>query len=231
MKALIKKIPFVGPAAKALMRLWRTRRKPLTPSLGSEKYWESRYDQGGDSGPGSYTIFAEFKAEVINGFVSRNKVRSVIEYGCGDGNQLNLAKYPEYVGIDVSEAAIRRCRKLFKRDTQKSFTLMDDYSGERAELTLSIDVIYHLIEQEVFSTYMDRLFNSALRYVIIYSSDTNDNTGFEETHVKHRKFTDWIAARMPEWHLVEHIPNRYPYKGEQTCGSFADFYVYARKPA
>jgi len=47
--------------------------------------------------------------------------------------------------------------------------------------------------------------------------------------VRHRKFTNWIAANAPTWQLFEQIPNRYPFdpaKPDQT--SFADFYVYQR---
>jgi len=86
---------------------------------GSAAYWESRYKKGGTSGAGSYAQFAEFKAEVLNEFVQANAVRSVIEFGCGDGNQLTLAHYPRYVGVDVSPAAVEKCRALFQADATK----------------------------------------------------------------------------------------------------------------
>lgn len=44
-----------------------------------------------------------------------------------------------------------------------------------ADLSLSLDVIYHLVEDEVFETYINTLFKSARRYVIIYSSNSDDN--------------------------------------------------------
>jgi hypothetical protein len=60
---------------------------------GSAEYWKERYAAGGSSGAGSYNKLAEFKAEVINDFVVRNQVQTVIEYGCGDGNQLERGVY------------------------------------------------------------------------------------------------------------------------------------------
>ncbi len=66
---------------------------------GSDKYWEQRYAVGGNSGVGSYGKFANFKAEVINKFVREHKIKSVIEFGCGDGNQLKLANYPSYYTV------------------------------------------------------------------------------------------------------------------------------------
>ena len=55
---------------------------------GSNDYQEKRYQQGGNSGNGSYDILAEFKAEIINKFVNQNEIETVIEFGSEDGNQL-----------------------------------------------------------------------------------------------------------------------------------------------
>lgn len=175
---------------------------------------------------GSYTIFAEFKAEILNTFVSDNLVLTVIEFGCGDGNQLRLANYPKYLGFDVSEDAIAMCRESFESDPRYSFKLMSEYSGEKSDLSLSLDVIFHLVEDDVFEEYMYVLFKAANRYVIIYSSNSNNNKGYEGTHVWHRQFTDWVHVNLPEWELVEHLPNRYPYRGDYRTGSFADFFIY-----
>ncbi len=95
-------------------------------------------------------------------------------------------------------------------------------------MALSLDVIYHLIEDDAFEDHMRSLFNAATRFVIIYSSDTDENEGYENTHVKHRKFTSWVEANSVGWSLDRHIPNKYPYKGDYTQGSFADFYIYKR---
>jgi SAM-dependent methyltransferase len=155
-------------------------------------------------------------------------VRSVIEFGCGDGNQLTLAKYPAYLGFDVSETAVERCRKLFAADPAKKFDLMQRYHGERADLTLSLDVIYHLVEDEVFEHYMRALFDASTRYVVIYSSDSDDNRRHEGPHVRHRRFSRWIRQNRADWRLSAHIPNRFPYKGDCKSGSFADFFIYER---
>jgi len=164
-----------------------------------------------------------------NLFVARRGVRSVVELGCGDGNQLRLAEYPEYVGFDISRTAIERCRELFRDDPGKSFRLMDEYAGERADLALSLDVIYHLVEDDVFESYMRTLFDAAERYVIVYASDTDDNRGFEGTHVRHRKFTRWVESHRPDWKLTEHLPNRHPYRAEDGTGSFATFFTFERR--
>ena len=54
----------------------------------SAAYWENRYASGGNSGAGSEGANAVWKATVINDFVASHYVRDVLEYGCGDGRQL-----------------------------------------------------------------------------------------------------------------------------------------------
>ncbi len=228
MKDIIKQIPLLGRVAKRIYcGLFACRRKPER-FPGSAAYWEKRYSAGGNSGVGSYALFAEFKADVLNGFVATHHVQTVVDFGCGDGNQLSLAKYPAYLGFDVTSTAISQCQELFKSDTHKAFRLMSEYNGENADLALSLDVIYHLVEDNVFEHYMRTLFEASNRYVIIYASDSDDNRGYEGTHVRHRKFTRWIQENLPHWKLVEHLPNRYPYRGDYRKGSFAEFFIYEK---
>lgn len=221
MKKFIKKIPIIGRWAYRKMY-------PKEPFLGSHKYWIDRYEKGGHSGKGSYSKLADFKAEVINNFVQENNIRSVLELGCGDGNQLSLAKYPNYIGFDVSAQVISLCESLFSLDPTKKFFLMDDYADQTAELTMSLDVIYHLIEDEVFHSYMSLLFGSSSRFSIIYSSNKDDNLPNGPAHVKHRKFTDWVEKNRPDWNMLTHIPNEYPWQESSKTGSLADFYIFQK---
>lgn len=201
-------------------------RKP-TIIHGSEQYWKERYKKGYNSGIGSYGKFAEFKASVINDFVKQHNIKTVIEFGCGDGNQLSLSAYNIYYGYDVSESAIMKCKDMFISDTTKTFELMHNYRGEKGDLALSLDVIYHLIEDDTFENYMRILFGASNHYVIIYSSNLDDDTSLFQSHVKHRKFTEWVKINYPQWELISHIPNKFPYEGDYTKGSFADFYIYS----
>src|SRR5690606_21928172 len=92
---------------------------PLFGFSSSGDYWRRRYSLGGDSGAGSGGSAAEYKASVLNAFVRRNRIRTLIEFGCGDGRQLSLAEYPEYLGIDISADAVLRCRAIFEGDPGK----------------------------------------------------------------------------------------------------------------
>lgn len=224
MKKIIKKIPIVNSIAIKLHKKLTGK----TTFTNSDAYWKERYEKGGNSGDGSYNKLANFKAEIINNFVKEHTISTIIEFGSGDGNQLTLAQYPQYIGFDVSPKAIEICRALFNNDPSKTFKLVQEYNNETADLTLSLDVIYHLIEDSVYDNYMQRLFSASQQFVIIYASNTNANEIGRAPHFKNRLFSEWIEKNRPDWKLIKHIPNRYPYNGESKTGSVSDFYFYEK---
>lgn len=200
------------------------------PVFDSGKYWEKRYECGENSGAGSYNRLAEFKAEVINKFVRENNIKKVIEWGCGDGNQLKLAEYPEYIGFDVSKELVKICNEKFSGDITKKFIWCGDESFKneyKGELGISLDVIYHLVEDNVYEEYMERLFSSSERYICIYSSNFEKRSA---VHVRNRKFTDWIDVHTNKtWKLLEIVHNKYPYsEDDPNDTSWSDFYFYEK---
>lgn len=173
--------------------------------MQSGSYWEKRYAEGGTSGAGSYGPSADFKAGVLNSFVEEVGATSVLELGCGDGNQLSLARYPKYLGVDVSATAVARCRERFREDNTKDFMRLGELSDEEADLALSLDVIYHLIEDEVYQKHLSLLFESSRKAVAIYSTNRDDSRC--AAHVRHREFLPAVSSRFPGWELVRQVPN------------------------
>ena len=221
MKEVIKRIPVIGPLLRRVYRGF----KPLKPFDNSASYWEDRYKSGGSSGAGSYGKLAEYKAAFLNNFVAEHNIKTIIEHGCGDGNQLQLAEYKSYIGFDISVAAVERCRKMFDDDDSKSFKTNEEYNNEMADVAFSLDVIFHLVEDETYFAYMDRLFGSSDKFVIIYSSDIDEQRG---PHERHRAFTEYVKKQFGDWKLTQHIPNEFPYDGNENKGSLSDFYVYGK---
>lgn len=225
LKSALRRVPILGPLAAAI------KRKLNGPDFkNSADYWERRYRRGGNSGAGSYNQLAQFKADFLNDFVARNEVRTVIEFGSGDGAQLKLADYPSYVGVDVSRTAVAAARRLFADDPTKAILHSSDAPRDlNADLSLSLDVIYHLVEDAVFETYMRDLFDAGSRFVIIYSSNVDEPDS--NPHVRHRRFTDWVDRARPDFMLSERIRNPFPFDASDPDNtSFADFYVFARRP-
>jgi hypothetical protein len=221
LRSKVKSIPVIGPMAAAVARPFKRQRFD-----GSANYWEQRYTSGGNSGAGSYNRLAEFKAAFLNDFVERHDIRSVIEFGSGDGAQLELARYPDYTGIDVSKAAVAATRSRFARDHSKRFyENAEAPESLSADLALSLDVIYHLVEDDVFDAYMRHLFDAATRFVIVYSS--NAETASPSPHVRHRRFIDWVETNRADFALQERMPNPFPFdENDPDSTSFADFYIF-----
>jgi hypothetical protein len=209
-------------------------RRRRTPAwAGSARYWDDRYRSGGSSGPGSTGQFAAVKAKFVNDYVRQEAVRSVIEFGCGDGLQLSLANYPAYVGLDVSEAALSRCAERFARDTSKSFFLYSPFSFVdrqrvfRADLALSLEVIFHLVEDDVYGLYMQHLFDAADRFVVVCSTDVD--LELDVPHRRHRRFSAWVDEHALDWERVVMFENPLTDWGDSARGALQHFYVYARR--
>lgn len=162
--------------------------------------WEHRYAQGRDSGAGSRGERAQRKAVYINELIAREGIGSVVDYGCGDGAQLKLLEVPDYLGIDVSPTAIARC---IQRHPDKQFLVYDPSTSlsidVHADLALSMDVMFHLVDDRDFRLYVLRLFRSARRFVCIHATDFDEEP---RKHVRHRHWTPYVAKHFPDWDLV-----------------------------
>jgi cyclopropane fatty-acyl-phospholipid synthase-like methyltransferase len=192
--------------------------------FGSTEYWERRYADDRPSGPGSEGEYAQYKAEILNDFVKVHDIETVLEFGCGDGRQVELADYPEYTGLEVSESAVEQCTQKFSHDPSKSFLLYEPFHSANkdtltAELVLSLEVVFHLVEDEVFEKTMHDMFDAAERYVIIFSSNHEEST--PELHIRHRNFTEYVEQEFPNFELIETFENEYEER-------LSDFYLYEK---
>lgn len=228
----LRSLPLVGPLGRRLRRALRRGGAAQEAFPGTAAYWQARYAAGGDSGAGSYGRFAEFKARVLNALFDELQLRTVIEFGSGDGNQLTLLRVADYTGVDISAEAVARCRERFAGQAGRRFMTLQDYDAAtpppRAECTLSLDVVYHLVEDTTFETYMRRLFDAATRVVVVYSSNHDEAVQADGSHIRHRRFTRWVDEHAAGWRLLRHVPNEHPFRGDYRTGSFADFFVFVR---
>ena len=188
-------------------------------------YWEQRYTDERDSGPGSRGEHRQFKANFLNKFVEQNNIGSVLEFGCGDGVQVEMAEYPTYTGLEISESAIEACVERFAHDETKSFFLYDPHhflnrGTFQAEMVLSLEVLFHLVDDATFEKTMDDMFGASTRYVIIFSSNHDEPT--PELHIRHRRFTEYVEENYPNFALVKKIENEYEAR-------HSDFYIYEKQ--
>lgn len=227
LRRTVGRMPIIGPIAK---QIYRTIAPPKAKSsFSSSRYWEERYSSGGNSGAGSYGRLAQFKADTINKFVEDHNIQTVVEFGSGDGAQVHIGRYPSYTGIDVSAHAVEVCRTKFAHDPSKRFLLATSPEARqaRAELAMSLDVIYHLVEDVVYEQYMRQLITAAEKFVCVYSSNISRSS--PDKHVRHRVFTDWIDENAPGWTLISRVENPFPEDpGRPDATSWADFYFFQK---
>jgi SAM-dependent methyltransferase len=226
LRTIIRKVPWLWRIVSrarympGLYWLWRH----SFPT--STVHWQRHYEHGGDSGPGSYGEYATYKANLINQVVRERSIRSIIELGCGDGNQLGYLKVDQYIGLDISKIAIKRCVARYGGDPTRSFIWYNqDYFHDplralSADCAMSLDVIFHLIEDDVFFRYMQTLFNCGRRFVMIYGWDEEEKQR-HHVSVRVRKYSAYIAANIPNFRVALHVAKQ---------GRFSDFYLYERMP-
>lgn len=185
-------------------------------------YWETRYAEGGDSGPGSQGDAARDKALFVNDFIQAHSVHSVIDWGCGDGQQLERLLVPSnYVGVEVSPTALQRC--IAREDNRRlSFVLAgplfpSSVFYDRFDLALCLDVLFHLPSDADYLPFLRHVFASSTRLVCAHT--TNIEIEPSRAHVRHRRVTDDVRLHFPEWELV--------YMRDADAAE-PDFFVWAR---
>jgi SAM-dependent methyltransferase len=165
------------------------------------EYWEQRYAAGKrGSGPGSAGEHARQKAAGVNAVITRRGVRSVVDWGCGDGEVARLVEAEQYLGLDLSMTALDVCRaKMPAREFRLVHGALEP--GPLADLALSLDVLYHLVDDVLYRRYLELLLASApLAYVVsTHRPEDPSSAG----HVRHR---EWLNDLPAEWAVAEYYP-------------------------
>ena len=169
-------------------------------------YWDNRYVSGRNSGAGSYGDESEVKASYVNNTIEKNNIKTILELGCGDGNQLSMFDIENYVGYDISPDIIKKCKDKFKGDETKIFRTFDINKSniiDNHEMVISLDVIFHLVIDGAFERYMNVLFDSS-KYVLIYTmQNIEENTRKHAEHVLFRDVLSWTKNNAKNYELIE----------------------------
>lgn len=170
------------PAIRSAARLLRKGLREIAPFwlkrfTTSDDYWKKRYKYGGNSGSGSRGASARYKAEFVSRFCADHSISTVVEVGCGDGQNCRVLDVARYVGLDISPDALDLARAACRSKPGWAFALISDprptpvvelaqtaLAGEAAELSLSMDVLYHLNEDETYLNYVEALARRAIQF-------------------------------------------------------------------
>lgn len=198
---------------------------------GSRDYWDARYGSGGDSrsltasaaaSTGVYPFRTGFLLSLFEGALA--PVASVLDMGVGDGLQAyalaqRCRSIERYIGVDLSKVVV----EVLNRDLPSNWSEVQGFEGREHldlaffaysglslpeevlrrwfDVALSLQVIMHILEDELFHAYMSMLFGplGSWRFVVLHA----DNKPHEQTnHLRGWRFTDWLEQHAPEWELI-----------------------------
>ena len=154
-------------------------------------------------GPGSGVGSApdktvEYRA-FLQQFMARNRVRSVVDFGCGDWQFSQLVDWGgvRYLGVDVVPAIIEKNQRDFGNDTIAFETFESLAKLPRADLLLCKDVLQHL-PNRIVKEYL-AAFRTKYKFLLV----TNDE---EPAHILNTdtEIGGWRTLRL------EHEPFRQP---------------------
>lgn len=214
------------------------------PDLTTAGYWERRYRQGGSSGAGSRGETLSQKigfAHIIHSDVRKEGGRGVLDLGCGDGRfaegfvEFSLGEQKDFDGyraVDISpkalEIAEEFCRLRLPSEAVDRYMSFELFRPDRPEqpispgvfgLGLSLEVIFHILEDDIYDLYMSTLFDRC-RTVLIQTAADPGPVRTAGSHIVWRDTQKWVQDNRPEALCIHHIPRPF---GER---SFSDFFVY-----
>lgn len=161
----------------------------------SDEYRDNRYIAWGNSWEGSYWDNAIYKAYFINHFVKYNNIKSAIEVWCWDWANLWMYEIQWYKWYDVSQKAIEICSKMYKDDTTKEFYVNnEDTELWKAELSMCIDMIYHVFPRAKREKMIDKIIDAWEKYVIFYTP-TNLKPRVENSCMNDYDFIEYIKSK------------------------------------
>lgn len=122
---------------------------------------------GDRSGPGSKPENAEMWINLVNLFLDRKDIKTVLDLGCGDwqlGQKLNL-KNKEYLGVEVSSVILEETSKYSSDNIKFINDDIETMVFSNVDLILVKEVLQHLPNKSVINI-MNKVMKNC-RYAII----------------------------------------------------------------
>lgn len=130
---------------------------------------------GFDSGPGSDPENAKEWINLVNSFIIKNNIKSILDLGCGDwrlGKELNLDSV-DYVGVDVSSIIIEKIKHNEKENIKFINHDIESFDFLDVDLILIKDVLQHL-KLESVKNIVDKIVAHG-KYALICNDFNKDN--------------------------------------------------------
>lgn len=134
------------------------------------EYWEGRYRKGGTSGKGSIGELRDWKWKIIEDNIGQPN--DVIDVGCGDISFWEGRDCQKYIGIDISPTILRKNQE--KRPKWRFIeTSADAYQNISATHVFCFDVLFHIMDDVVFSKILSNIAIYSNEWIFIYTWKSN----------------------------------------------------------
>jgi 2-polyprenyl-3-methyl-5-hydroxy-6-metoxy-1,4-benzoquinol methylase len=124
---------------------------PYRPIKASKALWEQRYEEGHWDRIRRIDELAHYS--IIVGYVEfLNSGGSILDVGCGEGilyERLCASRYSKYLGIDLSEVAVRKATLVKNNDEKTNFlaTRIEDFrTDETFDVIIFNECLYYMEE-------------------------------------------------------------------------------------
>lgn len=192
--------------------------------MDSINFWNSLYSRGLGSGLGSEGVLKDFKINFLNDFIKANNISQVLDFGYGDSVIASQLELKEYVGIDISEKLKINKNKFLAKKVKLITCPFDIFKSKKQfELVNCIDVLYHILENEqtyLFTT-LDKIFDYAEKFVIIYAQDSFESKLESSKTEYNSPWRQYVKNKTNFEQIFE--------QKEYMEGSGAKFYIFKRK--
>lgn len=144
--------------------------------MDNKAFWDDRYARESwlGSGPGSRGIAAHYKADLLRRAIAANRIRSVVDIGCGDLCWLSTGDgYPgwmsgvDYVGADISGVVVARNAEACPQARFLVHDIAQAPLETGADLLVCFDVLLHQIERPVFEAALSNLLASMRAHALV----------------------------------------------------------------
>ena len=130
-----------------------------------------------------------------------------MEFGCGDGNNLDQYKIENYLGLDVAKSAIDICERRYAHDPSKSFELITPNQANTLDrsfdLVICLEVLMHVIDEDDYVWTLDQIFASSSSLVAIFNPLTPIRRFSKGSHENYRNLLGYLVPYIGEYALID----------------------------
>ncbi|GAB1855744.1 hypothetical protein MHTCC0001_05780 [Flavobacteriaceae bacterium MHTCC 0001] len=140
----------------------------LSKNLSNSLFWDYRYNKCPDlgSGVGSRGEVLKLKQTLLNLITHGYTNREIVDVGCGDLELMKVMPFKNYLGLDVSNEAIKLAGQK-RPDWKFKNTSITDETIEEVDLVMCFDVLIHQSDKQVFENIVKSLVIKANKRIII----------------------------------------------------------------